>query len=169
MVPHAHEARNVDGRLPSSITIGHEGSAAEARLFRTFPRTRYDKQDENPVRESQELKSLPWMPDWQPTMRMPVARNSQQAFRARSKTWSSSSENLGLEGDQDMIDDRKIYIDEYNRLSRKVNNVKRCGVSGWSTKTRATLIYYPLQYGIRPLVPSDFPATNVSETSKFEK
>lgn len=130
----------MDGRLPSSVTIGHDISAAGARLFRTFPRIRHEKQDEIPVKESQKLISAPRMLDRLSTMEMPVVNNSQQALQQRSNTWSSSSENFGLEGDQDIIDDRKVYLDEYNRLSRKVSGIQPCGVSRWSTETRAILI-----------------------------
>ncbi|OTB07689.1 hypothetical protein M426DRAFT_266902 [Hypoxylon sp. CI-4A] len=49
----------------------------------------------------------------------------------RSITWSSSSGDPGLLSDIDELDDREEFVEEYNRLAKK--------------------------YGIRPLVPGDFP------------
>jgi len=42
-----------------------------------------------------------------------------RAYRS-SATWTSSSGDLGLLSDTDEIDDRQDFVDEYNRLARKV-------------------------------------------------
>ncbi|KXJ92921.1 hypothetical protein Micbo1qcDRAFT_194254 [Microdochium bolleyi] len=51
-----------------------------------------------------------------------------------TNTWSSSSGDLGLELEHDVVDSRKKFVEEYNRLSRK--------------------------YGVRAIVPGDFPTAH---------
>ena len=44
-----------------------------------------------------------------------------QGSRVRSSgTWTASSGELGLVSDTDEVDDRAVYVHEYNRLAKKV-------------------------------------------------
>lgn len=37
-----------------------------------------------------------------------------------SATWTSSSGDIGIFSDNDEVDDRENFVDEYNRLAKKV-------------------------------------------------
>ncbi|RFU72802.1 rho-gtpase-activating 6 [Trichoderma arundinaceum] len=44
---------------------------------------------------------------------------SNQAYVPSSRTWTPSSGGLGLLGDSDEVQDRAVFVEEYNRLARK--------------------------------------------------
>jgi hypothetical protein len=52
----------------------------------------------------------------------------------RSRTWSSSSGELGLLSDTDEIDDRSIFLQEYNRLAKKVR-ISATSIKGSDART----------------------------------
>ena len=44
----------------------------------------------------------------------------------RSNTWTSSTRDLGLLSERDEVDDREEFVDEYNRLEKKVMVSVQC-------------------------------------------
>lgn len=51
---------------------------------------------------------------------LPTAGAARIAQGRSSRTWTTSSGELGLLSDTDEVDDRSGYVQEYNRLAKKV-------------------------------------------------
>ncbi|KAI1366524.1 hypothetical protein F5Y08DRAFT_128387 [Xylaria arbuscula] len=73
----------------------------------------------------------------QPSNHPPPTEGDPTNTKQSSKTWTSSSEHSDLPVEEDGNDDRRHFVEEYNRLAQR--------------------------HGLRPLVPGDFLSTNDSE------
>ncbi|KAI0157275.1 hypothetical protein GGR57DRAFT_61930 [Xylariaceae sp. FL1272] len=74
--------------------------------------------------------ALPYLSHSKPGLDIP--------FDLTSNTWTSSSVNPENQSDDDVVDDRDIFVEAYNRLAD--------------------------QNGVRPIIPGDFPETSARET-----
>lgn len=75
-----------------------------------------------------------------------------------SNTWTSSTAHPESPAEDDVIDDRTAFVDEYNRLARKVSN----SILYFGKILVSKLTHGSIQYRVRSLIPGDFPGTVVS-------
>ncbi|KAG5923473.1 hypothetical protein E4U42_004950 [Claviceps africana] len=89
--------------------------------------------------------------------------------RARSSgTWTTSSGELGLLNNADEVEDRDVFVQEYNRLAKKVSlpphqpRPPLCYILDLGRNAEAD----PMQHGVRQLVTDDFELHHRGEVEK---